>query len=219
VKSLYHSGGLGDIIYSLPTVKALGGGVLYLPEYSKYPPYPKCYDNLKRLLLKQPYITAVKRYINQPIDYNLDLFRQQPLAGRRHLIKRHLDAFECCVDNWQDPWLNMPESKFNGSIVHITPRWRDNSKVNWHKIIDEIEGNVYCIGMVEEFKAINHKKLQYLQTNNLFYLAEAISGAKAVYCNQNVSLAIAQGLGKTYFLEQKPGKTNCLLYTDNENIL
>ena len=30
VKTFLHSGDLGDIIYSLPTIRKLGGGILYL---------------------------------------------------------------------------------------------------------------------------------------------------------------------------------------------
>jgi hypothetical protein len=31
-KTFLHSGSLGDIVYSLPTIQALGGGVLYIKD-------------------------------------------------------------------------------------------------------------------------------------------------------------------------------------------
>jgi hypothetical protein len=61
--------------------------------------------------------------------------------------------------------------------------------------------------------------LPYLKTDDMLDVALLVDDAQAVYCNQSSTLALAQSLGKTYYLEPKPQKTNCLLYTQNENIL
>ena len=86
-----HSGDLGDIIYSLPTIRALGGGILYLdPAGGESDPYirAQCVDGKTRLnkqtidflspLLKlQPYITDVRYWNGEKVTYNLDEFRQK----------------------------------------------------------------------------------------------------------------------------------------------
>ena len=81
VKTFKHSGDLGDIIYSLPTIRALGGGILYLdPEGGANDKYVRdqsvdgrtrlnklTIDSLTPLLEAQPYIEKVK-YLEPNID-------------------------------------------------------------------------------------------------------------------------------------------------------
>ena len=79
--SFLHSGDLGDIIYSLPSIKKLGGGTLYLNPsannlQNNYPIKTKLTKNsinlLRPLLLEQEYIYDVSIWNGNAIDYNLD---------------------------------------------------------------------------------------------------------------------------------------------------
>ena len=58
MKTFKHSGKCGDIIFSLPTIEMMGGGILYIPEHS--PIGQNIYSNMKPLLEKLPYIHEVR---------------------------------------------------------------------------------------------------------------------------------------------------------------
>ena len=93
--NFFHSGNLGDVVWSLPTIKALGGGDLYLAKggipsairkYNNGPVFPeyegrlsqKDIDLITPLLEAQPYIGSVKIPIGELgeiINYDLDKFR------------------------------------------------------------------------------------------------------------------------------------------------
>src|SRR5437763_17035927 len=90
VKTFKHSGELGDVIHALPTVRALGGGILYLdPEGGekewivKEPDKNRtrlkfnaaAIDSVRPLLLLQEYIQEVRCWNGEAVDYNLDRFR------------------------------------------------------------------------------------------------------------------------------------------------
>ena len=63
-KKFYICGELGDIIYSLPSIKYLGGGNLYIGgQFDEFPNYKVLDENLvnqlSEILLQQPYIKNV----------------------------------------------------------------------------------------------------------------------------------------------------------------
>ena len=55
MNNFYHSGATGDVIYAMPTIKALGGGIfnVQLPDH--------LYDTVLPLLESQEYIYEVKK--------------------------------------------------------------------------------------------------------------------------------------------------------------
>lgn len=245
MKTFRHGGKIGDIIYSLPTIRELGGGILYLPE--KTPDgCDSLYSSLKDLLLMQPYIKEVREYPSGlpymelapgiHIDYDLDRARLQPMKGVIHIVKRYMDAFGVKVNNWQWPWLTVTDKPFQHRfwnieekycLINYTGRHIKNdclnitSSVDWSKVLSRVKLPVYFIGLEAEYIAFKNKYgyLPYLKTDDMLDVALLVDDAQAVYCNQSSVLTIAQGLGKTYYLEPKPMKQNCLLFTQNENIL
>lgn len=239
-KTFRHGGKIGDVIFSLPTIRELGGGILYLPE--KTPDAcSNLYSSLKNLLLLQPYIYEVREYPSGlaykeqapgiHIDYDLDLARNQPMKGVIHIVKRYLDAFGVSYPGWKEPWLHVDgDSQLNGEkyvVVNYTGRHITNaqlnikSKIDWCRVIESLSMQPYFIGHYSEWVEFSklHPGTIHLFTNNILESARIIKDAQAIYCNQSSVLSIAQSLGKTYYLEPKPQKTNCLLYTQNENIL
>ena len=76
-----HSGKLGDIIYSLPAVKALGGGTFYVDHRTRYPgkaPLGRQTALMMVDLLKtQDYIAQACLYEGASIQYDLDKFRDK----------------------------------------------------------------------------------------------------------------------------------------------
>jgi hypothetical protein len=247
-KTFRHGGKIGDVIFSLPAIRELGGGILYLPE--RTPDACKnLYSSLKDLLLLQPYIKEVREYPSGlpymelapdiHIDYDLDRARLQPLKGVVHIVKRYMDAFEINYPGWKEPWLNVETIPFRWSfwqsvkkgpyvLINYTGRHIKNdqmnltSLLNWKNVIRSIDLPVYFVGLKSEWESfcdLIGQEMPHLRTTNMLELALLIKGAHSVYCNQSATLALAQSLGKNYYLEPKPMKRNCLLYTQNENIL
>lgn len=233
-------GKIGDIIYSLPTIRELGGGVLYIPENTP----DACtgmYTSLRDLLLMQPYIKEVREYpsgLNYrerapgiAIDYDLDDARLQPMKGVIHIVKRYMDAFGVDYPNWKEPWLRVGgDSILKGEkyvVVNYTGRHIRNeqlqisSKVNWRRVIESVPFEPYFIGHINEWEAFSeiHPGTRFMQTKNILEVARIVRDANAIYCNQSSVLALSQSLSKKCFLDVKPEKTNCLMYTNNENIL
>jgi hypothetical protein len=81
VNTFRHSGKLGDIIYSLPAVRALGGGVFYVDPVTQYfekPPLGKeAAQEMIELLETQDYIHRGALYEGEPVSCNLDRFRER----------------------------------------------------------------------------------------------------------------------------------------------
>lgn len=239
-KIFKHNGKIGDIIFSLPTIRALGGGILFIPENTP----DECtgmYSAVKDLLMLQPYIHEVREYpsglgyMEQAptirIDYDLDDARKQPAKGVIHIVKRYMDQFGIDLKTWKDPWL-LVDDKPTGivgpyTLVNFTGRHRNNernqnSNVDWRRVMRSIVGPVVFLGLRSEYIAFCEEyghMIPHRITNNMLEVARLIRDCDALYCNQSSALAIAQGLGKTYHLDVKPGKTNCLMYTKNEYIL
>lgn len=236
-KTFRHGGKMGDVIFSLPTIKALGGGILYLPE--KTPDAcNNLHSSLKDLLLQQDYIKDVREYPSGypylklapgiKIDYDLDKARNQPKKGLIHIVKRYMDEFGIVNPNWKEPWLQIDAVRSRDySVINYTGRHIKNdqtgavSKVDWERVVDSIKEPIVFVGLEHEYEWFceNVAIIPHLKTENILQVAEVIAGAKAVYCNQSMCLALAQAIGKTYYLDVKPGKSNCLLYTEKENLL
>jgi ADP-heptose:LPS heptosyltransferase len=241
-KTFKHNGKIGDVIFSLPTIRELGGGILYLPENTP----DACagmYSSLKDLLLLQPYIHEVREYpsgLNYrelapdiAIDFDLDDARLQPMKGVIHIVKRYMDQFGVNYPNLKDPWLQLPDMAHGHDLpeeyvlVNYTGRHIVNdhmnikSRVDWKEVVKSIKKPVYFVGHESEYHTFaNHfAGLPYLKTDNLLQLALVIKGAHSIYCNQSAVLALSQSMAKQYYLDVKPFKTNCLLYTNNEHLL
>lgn len=258
MKIFSHSGHLGDVIYSLPTIKILSGdegAAIYIKEIfedhrghingntgqeaANYTQFDALYD----LLMLQPYIKEVRRFIPENgdysphhwptiegmIDYDLDKSRLQGQRRFVYHVQRYFDAFGIAED-WRQmvPWLVVDEDQrdalHNYAIFHITDRWHGFS-VDWSKIYrDDLHkyDRVYFTGYrgdYEKFEARYSTLIQYLPTNTLLDLTRVIRDSQAVYCNQNCSLPIAQGLGKKYFLARNADRTHCHTGLLNETLL
>lgn len=227
-----HSGKCGDIIYSLPAAKALGVEVMYIPETTD-----QCsglYSNMKALLLQQPWLKEVREYPwlggvygnyhKDPkirIDIDLDRHQEHPLRGKQNMVLRYADVFGLKLLDHKQPWLTVEgprEIQHDYNLINLTPRFRDNSRVNWKRVYAHIPKPVYFIGTVEEHCEFVDKigKIKHIGTTDLLSFALLIKYCTALYCNQSAALTIAQALGKTYHCEFKPHKTNCKFYTPNE---
>ena len=213
-----HSGGHGDMIYSLAVCKRIG------PGYYKTNFDDQYYQNIKPLLEEQPYILEVlPKSSLEPITHNLDDFRNMQGLGEVSLLKNHLRAFNLSEDNWNDTWLTItPKRLIEGeyALVNVTPRYPAigfdwQAEINYLK---EKYKQVFYVGYQEDMIS-PFDSLEYFKTKNALELAQLINDATVTSCNQSFTLTIAQGLGKPYRLMVADNHTNCIHNTPNETLL
>lgn len=228
------SGGCGDIVYSIPVMKKLRVNRVYIKENWYKHPHHSLYSVMKDLLQMQgfevlPTAGGYDPMVYEPgleLDYDMDSFRMQKHRGQVQIMVNMFKAFGLTNNGWQLPWLKVTGKTEHDlpteySLIQLTPRWRVNSTVNWEKIYMKIDGPVFFIGFPEEHEDFcrRYGAIKYLPCENILQMAQLVRDCQALYCNQSIGLTLAQGLGKKYFLELKPGKTNTRMYTKNENIL
>jgi hypothetical protein len=203
-----HSRDLGDIVYSLDAIKALGGGQLHLtvnPKYTLHGMTPWRVDFIRPLLEAQPYITRVV-YPGDPdekpdVDFSdiLPRWNTHRNLHECHLALAGLDGRVC-----RGPWLTLPEpAKQNGYVIAAYSPRRPNLFFPWKAIHDRLvsEKNFYpmlFIGLESEQKKLKEEHgvdLPWQQTANALYMAELIAGCKLFIGSSSLPLAIAEGLG------------------------
>lgn len=228
-KSAAITGGIGDIVYAIPVMRALGVTKLYVKE-NYYPDGTSMYTAVKPLLETQgievlPTIGGLDFEIYEDglqFDYDLDMWRHQRGRGRTHIMFSMLVQFRRFYQGWKLPWLkSIPVNNGDYSLFFLTWRWRENSKVDWAKVRESVPPPVYFIGLTEDHQLFENEagRIDWFPTKDLLEMARLIAGCKALYCNQGVALVLAQALGKEYYCAFKPGKTNTMLYTPNEHNL
>lgn len=239
--TLTHTGNAGDIIFSIPTINALAKrhgerATLYIKRLQYVCPYGDQYEFVKDLLAQQSGVKEVVPFVPSDNnwnyfkwsglkpDYDLDEARHQKNRGRIHIIKRYFDQFDIREDHTK-PFLKIDDYEKRNekyALIHLTPRW-NGLQYDWKRIYSEAlerHGKVYFVGFQTEWLdfVVRFGQIEHLPTENLLQLSRLIRDCEALYCNQNVSLTIAQGLGKPYYLARNGYKTNCILGTPQEHI-
>ncbi len=225
-KTFKHSGDLGDIIYSLPVIKTLGGGTLYL-DITGGEDEPSCraqcmdgktkfnkisYDFIKPLIEVQPYIKEVKIYQKgQKIDYNLNLFRYKfadpnSRSKTKNLLDLHMEAFGLPEWDPNEPWLfvDNPIKLERKTIVTRSPRMQANFpwfQSNKFKFRD----NAIFLGLPKEhefFEWTFDIKIPYHPVKDALEIAKILKGAKALAANSTFILSVAIGLGTVPIVQE-----------------
>jgi hypothetical protein len=234
MKTYKHSGDLGDIIFSLPVIKNLGAGILYLdprggantlvgakPSRGKTKLNSKSIESIKSLLEFQDYILEVKEWNGENVDYNLDQFRFH--VKFNNLVHSNLAAFDLHKKLGDFKWLQptskieMPEGKT--IVVSRSNRyqgnhgyWEANAPQMAHKAIflgSEFEHNLW--------ETTFETSIDYVSTPTVAELANYIAACDLFVGNQGLPHAIAEAMKKQLINEvdktypavifQRPGVT------------
>jgi len=218
-----HSGATGDIIFSLPTIKAMGGGKLLIHNFHK-----QRYEALKPLLEVQPYITGVEWVQVKPTDaVDLDKFRQHA-SHHSNLVEAHFKGQGIEPTNWKDGWLTLPGDMdlipgIEYCVINRTQNYADPA-CDWKKEVEYLKTLahfVYFIGYPEEWIIFNKQfetDVRYFPCNFL-EAAYLIKKAKMFTGCYSALSTIAQGLGINYRMEQAPGHTCSSLLEARETII
>lgn len=234
INTFKHSGDLGDIIYSLPTIKKLGGGVLYLDisgGINDSACINQCLDKktkfnldafnfIKPLLKEQNYIKDVLIYNNENIKYNLNEFRNKfnsPTRNKnKNLVDLHLETFNLSTWSDNDSWLTInsnPVILNKKTLINRTSRYTSNYSWFFSNKYN-ISKKAIFIGLPKEheyFEWTFDIKIDYHPVNNALDIARILLGCNALVCNQSFILSVAIGLGSVSIVQEvDPRVPNCV---------
>ena len=220
-----HSGALGDLIYSLPTVKHFGGGEFYLhlnqmdwigQHYYGSPPAPfhqgrmtqDDFDYMKSFMESQEYITRFDVMLpSTEITHNLDRFRPLFVGHPDNYINIYSSVFGLSSDNATrariTPWLTVPTpKKIEGRpwVINRSQRWIPPTPgPQWATWATEgLEDLAVFVGLEQEHVAFTQQTglvIPWHPTKDMLELASVISGADVFIGNQSQALSLAIGLG------------------------
>lgn len=206
---------------SLPLIKHMGGGYLYLSDGPEL--LPGSMPSLLHFLLLQPYLNGIfclskGAVVENSID--LSLFRESPLLHDQHIIRTYFTTFKQDFQPIETPFLVMPEplSMYDGcKLVNISERY---TVANWRWYLkekiesDDSDGKWIFVGTPQEYaKFENIPGLHYMPTLNAMMLAKMIASASIVYCNQSLVYTIALLAGKKMVVELR--EYTCAVKSDN----
>jgi hypothetical protein len=201
-----HGGDFGDTIYALPTIKAIGGGYLYLTPIKETSRRmnKKRARALMPLLEIQPYIKGVEWRRNCPHDViDIDKWRTD-YQNHLNLCDNVCNYFKVPFPLREEPWLIVDEVKKVAPVVFaFGPRWRDKDRVNWWLAVKTYKDAIF-VGLKGEHTAFCCKfgNVPYYETTNLLEAARVIAGAELINCSQSCIRAIAEGLKARVVVEQ-----------------
>lgn len=210
-----HSGHAGDIIYSLASVQHLcearnTQAIFYIAigvktdikgHSSGETMIPgRMFTFLRPLIESQPYISEVKPYQGEAVDYDLDLFRSQnpPLnLSGGNIAHWYSQVYPELNPNLARPWLYVDPIR-SGVLLARTERYL-NPLTMPHALI---KGSF--IGTDREWAIINQHPngLQRLKVDTALDMAQHITGSDLVISNQTLMFAIAEALKVRRILEQ-----------------
>ena len=181
MKRFKHSGTLGDIVYSLPIMKHLGGGEFYLhlnqidwigQHYYGSAPMPfhqgrmtqKDFDFMKSFMAAQEYVTNVNTMNNNiEITHNLDRFRVPFVGHPGNYVDIYANVFGLTDPTLQQslrntPWITVPTTKVvtdRPVVINRTARWLPGAlSPQWSKWKDQgLETQSIFVGLPEEHTA------------------------------------------------------------------
>ena len=203
--SFLHDGKLGDIVFSLPTVERLGGGVMFLSLGALL--NIKTFHVIAPLLKNQDCIEDVRIYEGGPIDYDLTTYRHSKFlieTGQvdeppRNLVDYFAHPFGILDIDHSKRWLKpIPPLSLPGRdiAVFLTPRYF-NQNVNWAYLLKSLEDRLFFVGLKKEwidFCRYSKINLPHFPTKDYLELQAVLEGSCRIYCGMGGVHAVAEGI-------------------------
>lgn len=178
-------------------------------------------DFLFPLLKHQSYIHELNVWRNETVDYDLGNHYKYTTGPRGWQgnqtecyglvcgldIKKHHRALN--IDPWLDP-VEPIKIKNRSIVINRTGRYLQGSDPKpemWQKWIKEgLEDVAVFLGTQDECISFNNLfgcNVPYRPVENMLEMAQIIQGAELVIANQSPVMAVAIGLGKTFWSETR----------------
>lgn len=210
---LAHAGDLGDLIYGLCAVRAVGGGEVRLfrcnHRHTAFPMTRQRASLIEPLLLEQPYISGVW-YSESPIESPLNEFRR-PGFWQRTIADSHLATMGMPFTERDRPWIHVDRKVSEYPVLfHRSARYH-NPFFPWNRILEQYGQHAVFVGLPHEHQAFCKRfgPISYVPTANLLELARMIAGSRLFVGNQSAPFAIAEALKANAILEVCPKYDNC----------
>jgi hypothetical protein len=228
-----HFGDAGDIIASLPAVRALGDGLFYLEAstYTRVMMTPDNWRGIDKVLREQPYILDVREFDRRTIvSYNLNDWRVRHGRAMRSnqskdksLVDWQLEQYGIPLTAKDTAWLQFAEPIKAARVVFNrtgTERYRHhvyhNVRFPWHHIWNKYADDAVFIGTPDEHKVFcaTCGEVPHYKTKDLHEAARVVAGCELFVGNQSCCYWIAEGLKKNLILEVWPDGPNSLSFRD-----
>jgi hypothetical protein len=214
MRSFFHAGDIGDVVYGLYTMKRLGGGELLLGttttlgnEQPRVGITMQIYNTLVTFLRTQPYCRSTTwlqhpPFVSELADLNrFRLFWKGKWDFGKEYKYVHLIEMSCraanigFIDNGS--WLYAAERRSYPVLVARSARQHDH-KFPWPCVLERFKRKVAFVGLPKEYDAFSQAfgRIPYVQTSTVSALAEVINGCDLFIGNSSMPLAVAVGLGK-----------------------
>jgi hypothetical protein len=229
-----HSGDLGDIIYALPAIKALGGGVLFLdvnggesdPIVHRQCVRGRCkfnqrgYDVIRPLLAEQPYLAEVRIWNGEVVQYNLDACRAQMSDMRANLAALYMRMYGLDERLVNEPWLTLASAPINlGKQIVFNRTVRYQAKYHWWEMNHRaMLPQAVFLGYEKEHEIFEYTfdcKVDFHKANDALEIARVLRGAQVLIGNQSFVMSIAIGLGIPFVQEVYDTAPNCVFQRAN----
>lgn len=214
-----HTGHAGDVIYSIPAMKALAKGKkirLYFElnqpnrDFTKQMRHPngnvmltdRSVELFKPLMQQQPEIEYFGAWNGEPIHYDLTAFRSFPFDYRMYSITRWYFLTFAVTADLGKPWLQIvPDNRFSDKIV-LARSSRYHALDISYSFLSKYN-NLYFVGVQEEYESMKSEipNLQYQAVSNFAELAAIIAGCKLFIGNQSFPFSLAEALKVPRILE------------------
>lgn len=224
IPNAFHSGDLGDIIYSLPFLRFTAPrSNLYLSAstYTDVPMTAERAEFMASLLRLQPYIQSCGFGVagqGLPLDHFRALAMRNPT---RPLAELYFMAFGYAPyrPSIDRPWLRVDKpERVAQVIINRTARYQnDADPFPWRMIVDKYGGDLAFVGSLTEHLAFCQEfgNVRYHEIDTALDIARVIAGADAFFGNQSLCYAIAEGLKVRTFQETSPKMPNCIYPREN----
>ena len=216
--------GGGDVYIKLNAMNEVAwnafGAVNAGPHAGRY--NQKDIDFLFPLLEHQSYIHKLDLWRNETVDYDLGTHYKWTTGPRGwqgnqtecYGLVCGLDIKKYRKELLIDPWLDPVEPiRIPGRpiVINRTPRYLQGGDPNapqWREWISTGNLNEIAVfvGTPDEHELFNRTfncKVPYQKVEDMLEMARIIQGAEQVMANQSIALAVAIGLGKTFWCETR----------------
>ena len=214
-----HSGHAGDVIYSIPAMKALANGrkihlyfELHQPnrDFTKQMKHPngnvmlneKSVAMFAPLMKAQTGIHYFGAWNGEDIHYDLTAFRSFPFDYRMYSISRWYFLTFAVTADLGKPWLDItPDKNFADKIV-LARSSRYHTPGISYSFLSRYSDMVF-VGVPEEYEAMKLQLpgLVYQPVGNFAELASVIAGSKLFIGNQSFPYSLAEALKVRRILE------------------
>lgn len=217
------SGDLGDAIFTLAIMHAMGGKhiVRCVDRPGITAPFTSRVHLLKPLFEAQPYIESVE-ISEDPVDLDIVPFRRFHSATTTLVAAQSTEVHNITkkypIVDGQKPWLFVdPDKKFSERVIIArSPRY-NNPWFPWSEIVNHYRDALLFVGIDKEYSAFcgQFGSVEKLNVKDFLDLAKAIAGSGFFIGNQSSPHAVAMGLGVKIIQETCLEQPDCIYKRSN----